>query len=79
MPEWNAKRGIPSEKHQRFLARHLNLRLPRSPLDCLVTDSAAIQRGRLVAVLFGFYWGLNGLAEKARFLAEVHGRFRTTT
>lgn len=34
---------------------------------------------RVVAVLLGFYWELNGLAEKARFLAEVNERFRTTT
>ena len=44
-----------------------------------VAEGAAIQRSNLVVVLFEFYWELNGLAEKARFLAEVHLRFRTTT
>ncbi len=45
----------------------------------LVAEGAAVQRIRLVAVLLGFYWELNGLPEKARFLAEVNVRFRTTT
>lgn len=38
-----------------------------------IAEPAAIQRSHLVAVLLVFYWGLNGLTEKTRFLAEVHG------
>jgi hypothetical protein len=44
-----------------------------------VAEAAVIQRSRLVAVLLVFYWELNGLAEKACFLADVQSRFRTTT
>ena len=44
-----------------------------------VAKDSGLLVSRAVVVLLWFYGELNGLAEKARFLAEVHLRFRTTT
>jgi hypothetical protein len=33
---------------------------------------------RVVEIILSFYWELNGLAQKGRFMAEVNHRFRKT-
>ena len=46
-------------------------------LERVAADSG-LSVSRVVEILLGFYWELNSLAEKGRFLAEVHRRFRRT-
>jgi hypothetical protein len=47
-------------------------------LEQVATDSG-LSVSRVVEILLSFYWELNGLAEKGRFVAEVNRRFRKTT
>ncbi len=44
-----------------------------------VASDSDLSVSRVVEILLGFYWELNSLAEKGRFMADVNRRFRTTT
>jgi lipopolysaccharide biosynthesis regulator YciM len=61
--------------------RGLHLYLSEDIVEALerVASESDFSVSRVVEILLGFYWELNGLAEKARFLAEVNRRFRRTT
>jgi hypothetical protein len=44
-----------------------------------VASDSDLSVSRVVEILLDFYWELNSLAEKGRFMADVNRRFRTTT
>ena len=67
----------PSGRRKREL--HLYVREDiAEALEQVATDSG-LSVSRVVEILLSFYWELNGLAEKGRFVAEVNRRFRKTT
>ena len=59
--------------------RGLHLYLRGDMVEALerVAEGSGLSVSRVVEILLGFYWEMNGLAEKARFLADVQRRFRT--
>lgn len=61
--------------------REIHLYLREDLVEALerVAEDSDLTVSRVVEVLLGFYWELNGLAEKGRFMAEVNRRFRKTT
>ena len=61
--------------------RELHLYLREDIVEALERAAADsdLSVSRVVEILLGFYWELNSLAEKGRFMAEVNRRFRTTT
>jgi hypothetical protein len=64
---------------RRRLRLHLYLREDIvTALEQAATDSD-LSVSRVVEILLSFYWELNGLAEKGRFVAKVNRRFRKTT
>lgn len=68
-----------SPAHARKREVHLYLR--EDILDALerVAADSDLSVSRVVEILLGFYWELNGVAEKGRLLADVNRRFRRTT
>ena len=44
-----------------------------------VAAESDLSVSRVVEILLAFYWELNCVAEKGRFMAEVNRRFRRTT
>jgi hypothetical protein len=61
--------------------REIHLYLREDILESLerVATESGLSISQVVEVLLGFYWELNTVAEKGRFLAEVNRRFRRTT
>lgn len=61
--------------------RELHLYLRRDLVEALerVASESGLSVSRVVEILLGFYWELNGLAEKGRFMAEVNRRFAKTS
>jgi len=61
--------------------REVHLYLREDILEALerVAADSELSISQVVDILLGFYWELNSVAEKARFLAEVNRRFRRTT
>jgi hypothetical protein len=61
--------------------REIHLYLREDILESLerVAAESGLSISQVVEVLLGFYWELNTVAEKGRFLAEVNRRFRRTT
>jgi hypothetical protein len=63
---------------RRKCALHLYL---REDIVQSLEETAAVSGlsvSRVVEILLSFYWELNSLAEKGRFVAEVNRRFRKT-
>lgn len=60
--------------------REVHLYLREDILEALerVASESDLSISQVTGILLGFYWELNGLAEKGRFLAEVNRRFRRT-
>ena len=61
--------------------RELHLYLREDLIEALgrVAEGSDLSVSRVVEILLGFYWELNSVAERARFLADVNRRFRRTT
>ena len=61
--------------------REIHLYLREDLVEALerVAEDSDMSVSRVVEILLGFHWELNGLAEKGRFMAEVNRRFRKTT
>jgi len=61
--------------------RRLHVYLREDIVEALerVATDLDLSVSRVVEILLGFYWELNSVAEKARFVAEVHRRFRKTS
>jgi hypothetical protein len=61
--------------------REIHLYLREDVLEALerVASESDLSISQVVDILLGFYWELNSVAEKGRFLAEVNRRFRRTT
>jgi hypothetical protein len=61
--------------------REIHLYLREDILQTLerVATESDLSISQVVEILLGFYWELNTVAEKGRFLAEVNRRFRRTT
>jgi hypothetical protein len=61
--------------------REIHLYLREDILEALdrVATESDLSISQVVEILLGFYWELNSVAEKGRFLAEVNRRFRRTT
>jgi hypothetical protein len=61
--------------------REIHLYLREDILESLerVAAESGLSISQVVEVLLAFYWELNSVAEKARFLAEVNRSFRRTT
>ena len=61
--------------------REVHLYLREDILKSLerVAADSGLSVGRVVEILLGFYWELNSLAEKGRFLAEANRSFRRTS
>jgi hypothetical protein len=68
--------GDPSRRRLRL---HLYLRQDIVEALEQTAASSGMSVSRVVEILLSFYWELNGLAEKGRFVAEVNRRFRKTT
>jgi hypothetical protein len=68
----------PAGKRRR---REIHLYLREDILEALerVAAESGVSISQVVEILLGFYWELNSVAEKGRFLAEVNRRFRRTT
>jgi hypothetical protein len=64
---------------RRRLRLHLYLRQDIVEALEQTAASSGMSVSRVVEILLSFYWELNGLAEKGRFVAEVNRRFRKTT
>jgi hypothetical protein len=64
---------------RRRLRLHLYLRQDIVEALEQTAASSGMSVSRVVEILLSFYWELNGLAEKERFVAEVNRRFRKTT
>jgi hypothetical protein len=47
-------------------------------LEQVAADSD-LSVSQVVEIVLGFYWELNSVAEKARFMADVHRSFHKTT
>jgi hypothetical protein len=71
---------MPLEPRRVHQKRELHLYLREDIVEALerVAADSDLSVSRVVEILLGFYWELNGLAEKGRFMAEVNRRFRTT-
>ncbi len=69
--------AIEPQRRKRELHLYLRDDLVQA-LERVAADSD-LSISRIVEILLGFYWELNGLAEKGRFMAEVNRRFRRTT
>ena len=61
--------------------REVHLYLREDILKTLerVAADSELSVSRVVEILLGFYWELNDVSEKGRFLVEVHRRFRRTS
>jgi len=61
--------------------REIHLYLREDILEALerVATESDLSISQVAEILLGFYWELNSVAEKGRFLAEVNRRFRRTT
>jgi hypothetical protein len=61
--------------------REIHLYLREDILEALerVATESDLSISKVVEILLGFYWELNSVAEKGRFLAEVNRRFRKST
>jgi hypothetical protein len=72
---------MPVEPRRKVQRRELHLYLREDIADALERTAAdsGLSVSRLVEILLGFYWELNGMAEKANFLADLNRRFRRTT
>lgn len=71
--------ALESPRGRRKRGLHLYLREDIVQALNRVAANSDLSVSRVVEVLLGFYWELNTMAEKERFLAEVHLCFRTTT
>lgn len=60
--------------------RAVHLFLREDMLEALerVAAESDLSVSRVVEILLAFYWELNDVAEKGRFMAEVNRRFRRT-
>ena len=69
------------EQRTRRRKREVHLYLREDILEALerVAADSGLSISQVVEIVLGFYWELNSLAEKGRFMADVHRRFRKTS
>lgn len=66
---------MPLEPRRRKRRLHIYLREDIiESLEQVAADSD-LTVSQVVEIVLGFYWELNSVAEKARFVADVHKRF----
>jgi hypothetical protein len=68
--------GDETDRRKRGLHVYLREDIVEALEEAARTSGLSISR--VLEVLLSFYWELNGLAEKGRFVAEVNRRFRKT-
>jgi RecA-family ATPase len=69
---------MPVEPRRRKRRLHVYLREDMvEALEQVAADSE-LTVSQVVEIVLGFYWELNGVAEKARFMANVHRSFHKT-
>ncbi len=61
--------------------RRLHIYLREDLVQALeqVAEDSDLTVSQVVEIVLGFYWELNSVAEKARFVAKVHRSFHKTT
>jgi hypothetical protein len=64
---------------RRKLRLHLYLRQDIVKALEQTAAGSGLSISQVVEILLSFYWELNGLAEKCRFVAKVNRRFHKTT
>ncbi len=65
----------------RHRKRRLHIYLREDIVEALeqVAADSDLTVSQVVEIVLGFYWELNSVAEKARFVAEVHRNFHKPT
>jgi hypothetical protein len=61
--------------------RRLHIYLREDIVEALerVAADSDLTISQVVEIVLGFYWELNSVAEKARFVARIHSSFHKTT